>query len=54
MDFQDQYTNILEQAENEKIVSFIKNYDYYVLAFPKKKTVLRLKRLVYKVIGKMK
>ncbi len=51
--FQAQYTSALEQAEHEKLISFEKNYDYYVLAYPEKRLTLRLKRMVYKTIGKM-
>ena len=54
LNFQAQYVSALDQAEKEKIVSFIDNYDYYVLAFPQKKTMLRLKRQILKQVGKMK
>jgi len=52
--FQSQYKAILKQAEKEKLVTFANNFDYYVLAYPKKKTIFRLKRFVYKTAGKMK
>ena len=52
--FQQQYVNILKLAEMEKAISFTKNYDYYVLAYPEKKTSLRIKRFILKAIGKMK
>ena len=52
--FQDQYVAALEQAEKEKLVTFNNNYDYYVLAYPKKKTIFRLMRLVYKTTRRMK
>lgn len=44
---QEQYRHALVQAEKEKIISFPKNIDYYVLAFPRKKTFFRLKRKVF-------
>ena len=50
--FQKQYADALMQAEKEKIISLISNYDYYVLAYPEKKTALRLKRMALKVLKK--
>lgn len=52
--FQNQYALVLKRAEKEGIVSFKNNYDYYILAFPKKTNLLRIKRQALKVSGKMK
>ena len=51
--FQNQYTSAMNRAKAEKIVSFSKNYDYYVLAYPKQKLLLRAVRLLLKTIRKM-
>ena len=52
--FQFQYRDTLQQARREKLISFVNNYDYYVLAYPEKRNLLRLKRIFFKMIGKMK
>ncbi len=49
--FQTQYANVLKRAEEEKLVSFEHNYDYYVLAYPEKKTFFRMKRIALKTLG---
>lgn len=50
--FQRQYRQMMREAMKERIVSFGKNYDYYVLAFPEKRNVLRVGRLVRKLLSK--
>ena len=42
--FQQQYREALEQAEKEGIVGFRNNYDFYVLAYPEKVNLFRVRR----------
>lgn len=42
--FQQQYKETLKMAEKEEIVSFGKNYDFYVLAYPEKVYFFRVRR----------
>ena len=46
---QTQYKKALIQAEAEKIISFIRNYDYYVVAYPERKILYRIRRQVLKL-----
>lgn len=48
--FQKQYATMLKSAKQEGIISFTDNYDYYVLAYPKRKLIFRLKRKIFMVI----
>ena len=52
--FQRQYQEVLEQAEQEKLISFKSNYDYYILAYPEKRMLLRIKRKIYSIFRKMR
>lgn len=51
--FQKQYASAMDWARIEKVVSFSKNYDYYVLAYPKYRQFFRLLRFIMIKIGKM-
>ncbi|MBQ8619660.1 MAG: glycosyltransferase family 2 protein [Clostridia bacterium] len=50
--FQWQYHEVWRRADELKVISFGKNYDYYVLANPQKVTAYRLKRLALKAVGR--
>lgn len=48
-----QYTRAFEEAKKEKVLEFIKHYDYYVLARPQFVLYYRIKRLVLTwIVGK--
>lgn len=51
--FQRQYTEIFYKAKREQLISFWQNYDYYILALPKKKFILRIMRKIMIIFGKM-
>lgn len=48
--FEWQYKSVLEFAKKRKIVNFRHNYDYYVLAYPKKVPFYRIARLFLKLL----
>lgn len=52
--FQEQYKEVLISAEKVGAVSFAKNYDYYVLAYPEHKTSLRIKRQIMNLMSRTK
>lgn len=51
--FQRQYTKIFYKAKQEQLISFWQNYDYYILALPKKRSILRIVRKIMIILGKM-
>lgn len=51
--FQIQYAGVLTQAKKEKLVSFSEHFDYFVLAYPEKRNMYRLKRIIQRKIVTM-
>lgn len=49
---QRQYTELFYKSKQEKLISFSKNYDYYILALPKRKFILRIMRKIMIIFGK--
>lgn len=50
--FESQYKEACRRAKVRKIISFSKNYDYFVLANPEKKQMYRIGRALLKMAGK--
>lgn len=49
--FEKQYRNVLEYARKEKILDFLKHYDYYVLGKPELVVYYRIKRIIMKYLS---
>jgi hypothetical protein len=44
--FEKQYRDALVIAKQLDCLDFLKHYDYFVLAYPERKNLLRIKRLI--------
>ena len=53
-EFVKNYRAVLQQAEMEGVVSFSKNYDYYAIAYPEKRLLLRIKKKLSIFLGLLK